>query len=463
VTNLAYETEAASNAELTAGGIAARLERVPLCRWHVRNRLLVGTATFFDAFDALTLAQILPVLAPLWKISGPQIGLLISMGYLGQLIGALCFGYLAEKYGRLPTIIITIVVFSVMSGLCAIAWDYNSLLLFRTIQGIGLGGQVPVAAVYISELAKAEKRGRFVLLYETIFSVSVVITGFIGTIIVPRLGWESMFYIGTLPLLLVFALWRSAPESPRWLASRGRLVEADQALRRIERASELSLGRPLPKPSAFSEIPAAMGKPSWQDIVGPRYLKRSFVVWTVWFSAFLVYYSLATWLPTLYRTMFNVPLELSLRYGLVASLAILAGSLCCAFSIDRIGRKAVFIVSLAGAAVCLLCLSYLGAATVYQVVVFGSIACFFAASSALAAYVYTPELYPTRSRAIATSIGTSWLRLASMIGPFLVGISIGGGIDTVFLLFAVVSLLGAVVVAVFGIETKGKTLEELSI
>ncbi len=147
-----------SGSSLTAGLILARLERVPLCRWHVRNRLLVGTATFFDAFDALTLAQILPVLVPLWKISGPQIGILISMGYVGQLIGAILFGFLAERWGRIPAMMLTITVFSLMSALCSIAWDYQSLLIFRTLQGVGLGGEVPVAAVYISELATSRRK-----------------------------------------------------------------------------------------------------------------------------------------------------------------------------------------------------------------------------------------------------------------------------------------------------------------
>jgi MFS transporter, putative metabolite:H+ symporter len=462
MTNILEKSIRTGGSSLTAGLLLARLERVPLSRWHVRNRLLVGTATFFDAFDALTLAQILPVLVPLWKISGPQIGMLISMGYVGQLMGALLFGFLAERWGRIPAMILAITVFSLMSALCSIAWDYQSLLIFRTLQGVGLGGQVPIAAVYISELARAEGRGRFVLLYETIFSVSVVITGFIGSIVVPRLGWESMFYIGTLPIFLVYFIWKGAPESPRWLVSRGRLKEADSVVSQIERATEKATGLSLSPPKAQLEASGIIGRVSWRDLVGPGYLKRSLVVWTIWFSAYLVYYSLVTWLPTLYRTMFNVPLELSLRFGLIASCAILAGSLCCAYLIDRVGRKAVFIVSLVGAAVCLLSLWYFGATTITQVVAFGSIACFFAGSSALGAYVYTPELYPTRSRAIATSVGTSWLRIASMIGPLLVGMFIGGGIQEVFLCFAAVSILGAVVVALFGIETKGKTLEEIS-
>ncbi len=82
--------------------LIARLERVPFSRWHLRARIIVGSATFFDAFDALSLAFVLPVLVPLWKISSADIGWLIAIGYLGQFAGALIFGSLAERYGRVP-------------------------------------------------------------------------------------------------------------------------------------------------------------------------------------------------------------------------------------------------------------------------------------------------------------------------------------------------------------------------
>ena len=139
--------------------VVARIERLPTSSWQVKARIIVGTATFFDAFDSLAIASVLPVLIPLWKIAPPQIGskvgLLISAGFLGQLVGALLFGWIAERYGRMPAMIWSIALFAVMSLVCAFAWDYNSFLVFRTIQGIGLGGEVPVAATYISELTRA--------------------------------------------------------------------------------------------------------------------------------------------------------------------------------------------------------------------------------------------------------------------------------------------------------------------
>src|SRR5262249_61930792 len=139
---------------------------------------------------------------------------MISAGFIGQLIGALLFGFIAERYGRMPAMIWSIALFAVMSLVCAFAWDYNSLLVFRVIQGIGLGGEVPVAAVFISELAKAKARGRFVLLYELVFPIGLVAVSLTGLWVVPHLGWQWMFIIGALPAFLALVLRRLLPESP---------------------------------------------------------------------------------------------------------------------------------------------------------------------------------------------------------------------------------------------------------
>ena len=227
--------------------MVARIERLPTSIWHVKTRIIVGVATFFDAFDALAIATVLPAIIPLWKLGAPQIGLLISAGFLGQLIGALLFGWVSERYGRMTAMVWSIAIFAVMSLVCAFAWDYNSLLVFRIIQGIGLGGEVPVAATYISELTRAKGRGRFVLLYELVFPIGLVGASLVGLWVVPRYGWQYMFVIGAIPAVLALVLRRLLPESPRWLAVSGRNAEAEAAVALIERETEKATG-PLPPP-----------------------------------------------------------------------------------------------------------------------------------------------------------------------------------------------------------------------
>ena len=170
--------------------VVARIERMPISSWHLKARFIVGVATFFDGFDALAIAYVLPVIAPQWHLSPPQIGLLLSASFFGQLLAALFFGWFAERYGRMPAIIWSTLIYSVMSLGCAFAWDFNSLLVLRTLQGIGIGGEVPVAITYIAELSRAERRGRFLLLYELVFPDRTGRAVLVGALVVPHIGWQ---------------------------------------------------------------------------------------------------------------------------------------------------------------------------------------------------------------------------------------------------------------------------------
>jgi len=440
--------------------IVARIERLPTSWWQVKARIIVGTATFFDAFDALAIASVLPVVAPLWKLTQPQTGFLISAGFLGQLVGALLFGWLAEHHGRMTAMIWSIALFSMMSLVCAFAFDYWSLLVLRAIQGIGLGGEVPVAAVFISELAKAKSRGRFVLLYELVFPIGLVAASLVGLWVVPRLGWQYMFAIGALPGLLALLLRRLLPESPRWLAVRGRHSEAEAAMAYIESETLKATGEPLPP---VKPVVSTLEKPaSLADLFGPLYMRRTLVVWVMWFCAYCVNYGLAIWLPTVYRTVFKLPLEQSLKYGLITQAVGLLGTLICALVIDHVGRRLWFAWSFAAAAVALAALAVYQAPTAEQVLTCMTIAYFFISSVNIGVYLYTPELYPTRVRALAVGTATAWLRFASIIGPTVVGTMIASGLPAVFLTFAAVAGIAAAITGLFAVETKGHVLEEAS-
>jgi MFS transporter, putative metabolite:H+ symporter len=450
----------AASARSTIDDIVARLERLPTSWWQIKARIIVGVATFFDAFDALAIASVLPVIVPLWKLTPPEIGVMISAGFLGQLLGALLFGWIAERYGRMNAMVGSIALFGVMSLACALAWDYRSLLVLRTIQGIGLGGEVPVAAVFISELAKAQGRGRFVLLYELVFPVGLVAASLLGLWLVPHLGWQYMFVIGALPALLALVLRSLLPESPRWLAVRGRNAEAEAAMSLIETETQKATGQPLPpvKPVVSTSDKGA----SWSDLFGPFYLRRTLVVWVIWFAAYFVNYGLTIWLPTLYRTVFKLPLDVSLRYGLITQAVGLLGTLICALAIDHVGRRLWFAVSFAAATPALAAVALLPAPSAEQVLTFMTIAYFFISSINIGVYLYTPELYPTRVRALGVGAATAWLRFASMIGPTVVGMMLAGGLPSVFVTFAIVAATAAVITGVFAVETKGRVLEEAS-
>jgi putative MFS transporter len=259
---------------------------------------------------------------------------------------------------------------------------------------------------------------------------------------------------------LALFLRRVLPESPRWLASRGRQVEAEAAIRQIERETERATGLPLPPPKP---VISTLDKPaSLSDLFGPTYLRRTLVVWVIWFSAYFVNYGLTIWLPTVYRTMFHLPLEQSLRYGLITQAVGLLGTLICALTIDYVGRRLWFAASFAAAAAALAALTLYPAPTAEQVLTSITVAYFFISTINIGVYLYTPELYPTRVRAIGVGTATAWLRIASMIGPSAVGMMIASGLPSVFLAFGIAAGIAAVITGLFAVETKGRVLEEIS-
>src|SRR5262245_25834569 len=135
--------QTAGNAE-----VVARLERLPVTSRLMLLRVIVGVATFFDAYTVLAIAFAMPQLVTEWKLTPTEVGLIISAGYVGQLFGAVIFGSLAEKIGRLQTLFITIVLFVSMDIACLFAWSGLSMMAFRFVQGVGTCGDVPVPSAY---------------------------------------------------------------------------------------------------------------------------------------------------------------------------------------------------------------------------------------------------------------------------------------------------------------------------
>lgn len=455
----------AASTSLTEETISARVERLPITSWYRRMMLIVGMAGFFDAFDALTIAFVLPVLIGMWHITPGQIGALISIGYVGQLLGAIFFSWVAEKYGRQRVLRWTIAIIGLLGITCALAWSYNSLFWFRFVQGLGLGAEVPIAATYMNELTKAEYRGRLVVLFQSVFAFGVMITALVSIWVVPHLGWQWMFVIGAFPALLALWLRRLIPESPRWLAAQGRLVEADETLSRIE--AKVSKDSALPAlPAQFPNISKA--KASWKDLFTGVYLKRTLTAWAMALATSIVGYGLLAWLPTIYRTVYHLPVGQALQYSFVSYFVGLFGALSGALLIDRFGRRTCYTVSFVGAAAPLLLLAWIaqgGSAppSVETVVTLTSIGLFFISILLASLYVYLPEIYPTRMRALGSGIASSWLRIGSIVGPVIVGAILGqAGFRGVFLFFGIVGIVGALVVILFAIETNGKILEEIA-
>jgi putative MFS transporter len=442
--------------------IAARMERLPHSRWHNKIRIIVGAVNFSDAFDALTVAYVLPALIPLWNIGTAEIGLLISIGYLGQVIGGVASGALAEKYGRVPLMVANIVLFSLMSFACVLAGNYPTLLALRFVQGIGLGGEVPIANTYINEFAQSGRRGRFVLLQQAMFPVGLTTVALVGIFVVPTLGWQWMFVFGGLPVLLALPMMMVLPESPRWLASRGRDEEADRVLTRIE--TLVAAGSAVPMPAIPTGVPPAAAAPArFGELFQGVYRKRTLSLWVLWFCAYLLTYSITGWLPSIMRTVFHLPVGQSNLYGFVVSFVGLFVLILAAFTIDRIGRKRAYACGFLLGAVPLFIAAFTPDLSALALGTLATLA--FAAMGMIPGSLgmYTAENYPNHMRAIGSGASSIAQRLSSVVGPYLVGLILPVyGVGGVFGMFAVFAVLGGLTAALFSIETAGKTLEQLS-
>lgn len=440
--------------------IAARMEQLPHSRWHNKLRIVIGSVNFSDAFDALSVAYVVPALIQLWHIAPAEIGLLISIGYAGQMIGALLSGWLAERHGRVPLIIANVALFSLMSLVCIFSQNFTTLLTLRFVQGIGLGGAVPTCNTYISEFAPSAWRGRFVLLQQTMFGVGLTAVALVGVFVVPHLGWQWMFAIGALPSLLIMPMIRVLPESPRWLMGCGRTEEADRVLKRIE--ALVSPHNPLPAVPADTK-PIVASQAHFKELFSRGYRQRTVSLWVLWFCAYGITYALTGWLPSIMRTVYHLSVTQSNLYGFVVNGASLSVVVLAAFTIDRIGRKRAFAVGFLLAAAPLIFVVFMPDLGPFGLTAMATLA--HAAMSMIPGSLgmYTAENYPNHLRALGNGTASVWQRLSSVVSPYLVGIILPlYGVAGVFGMFAVLAIIGSVTSALFSVETAGKTLEELS-
>ena len=447
--------------------ILARLERLPFSRFHFRLAAILGVGTFFDAFDALTIATALAVVFNVLHINFLYAGVLISAAYVGQFIGAWIFGYLSESYGRKFAFIASLLVFGLLSVATAFAWDFQSLVICRIIQGLGLGGEVPVAGALFGEYLRTANRARIGLIYQSLFIWGAALTPAIGvavfTLVGQDPGWRVLFILGGIPALVaIYACW-ALPESARWLADKGRYDEAEKIVARIEAEPRKETLPPLrvtphtaPRKTRLAELFAGI------------YARRTILLWTQWAATFFVAYGYSIWLPTLYVRIGGMPVNNALLLTLVTWACTLTTMYTEAWLLEKVGRRPLFIFGFAmitlggsfGAAMVLFL-----HATGWQILFASALIMGLGTALNSSACVnYTAELYPTRMRGLGIATGSSMNRLASIFSPFAVGalLNAGYGIEAVFAMFAVAGLIGLVVLVALGVETKGRTLEELS-
>ncbi|MFV0480703.1 MAG: MFS transporter [Campylobacteraceae bacterium] len=434
-----------------------RLENLPTGKFHYRILVLAGFGWMFDAMDTGLISFILPVLGKEWSLNAGQMGMIGSVGLIGMALGAILSGTIADKIGRKVVFSLTLLLYSIATGLCALSWSYESLLVFRFFVGFGLGGELPVAATLMSEYAPTKLRGRFMVLLESFWGVGWILAACIAYLFIPIYGWELAFVIGALPAFYVFVIRKGIPESVRYLLSKGRKKEAEEIVLALEK--ETGITPILTKEEVTCKDENSL-KMTLSSLWSGKLAKRTLMLWIAWFGIVFTYYGIFIWLPSLVYNQGFTFIK-TFEYVLIMTFAQLPGYFAAAWLVEVIGRRYTLssFLLLTGVASW-----FFGQATSAEAIIFwGCFMSFFNLGAWGVIYTYTPELYPTSIRAFGSGWAAGVGRIGGMLAPLCVGIFLDKGwqTDMIFYMFAVILFVVSIVIFVLGIETKQKSLESI--
>ncbi len=415
---------------------------------------LIGFLMLFDSWDSVVIAFTLPALREEWALSQLAASGLVSAGYAGQLVGALVFGSVAERVGRLPVLKLLVLVMAVFAIACAMASTPQQMLVFRALQGVAIGGALPVAIGYINEIAPTATRGRFFGTFQFLMTSGFGLASLLAAWFIPAYGWRIMFALGALPLI-VLPFTRVLPESPRWLAGRGRI---DDAARSLERLGCGALPPPearLPLPGSGEKVPVRM--------LFARELRSTFIVIALlWFLTSLVSFGLSTQIVTIYVSTFGIPIDQALRYNAIVAVSIFVLPVILRFSIDRIGRRPLPMLGTAIGGAALIAMVFVSLDATLWLVGLAIIGQVGISIGSMVLWPYTAETCATRIRSLVLGAASSLARAASMLAPLLVGgvLQFTGSATLIFLVFGLVSVTVALLWLLGTRETAGREIAD---
>ncbi|MDU0345878.1 MFS transporter [Microbacterium sp. KSW2-29] len=434
--------------------VSERLDALPFTRRHAKILGGSGLGWALDAMDVGLISFVIAALSVQWQLAPTQASWIASAGFAGMAIGASLGGLLADRFGRRHVFALTLLVYGVATGASALVGGLAALLVLRFIVGLGLGAELPVASTYVSEFAPARMRGRLIVFLEAFWAVGWTAAAVIGYLVVPAAadGWRWAFALGAIPAVYALLVRWGLPESPRWLASRGRNPEAAAIVRDLEAAA----GRVSLEPSSegvAASVPAP--RPRIRALWAPALRARTASLWVLWFCVNFSYYGAFIWIPTILVSQGH-DLVRSFGFTLVITLAQLPGYAAAAWLIEAWGRRATLATFLAGSAVSAVLFGT--ASGEVAVIAAGMALSFFNLGAWGALYAATPETYPTALRATGAGWAAGVGRIASILAPLAVPPLLGfGGAPLLFVVFAAFFAI-AVVAALFLREQRGRAL-----
>lgn len=440
------------------------LNEAPHSRFHRRTVVISGVGFFTDAYDLFVIGTVATLVAAQWKLSTLQTSWVTGAAILGAFIGAFAFGRLADVLGR-KKVYVTVAVIMILGAFAsAFAPGFFFLVAARLVLGLGIGGDYPVSAVYMSEYSNRQDRGRLVGLVFSMQALGLIIGPLIALVLLSSgvgggLVWRLLLGLGAIPAAAVVYLRSRMPESPRYLAQ----VEGQsaRAAHDLQKFSDGVITEPASVSTRITRLPLR------DFLTNPRMLTLILGTAGAWFLFDYAYYGNTLSLPAILK---SVDPTASLETKLLWSLGMFVvfavpGYLLAVAKMDRIGHRFLQFLGFAVMAACFLLLAIVPALTQYVapfLAILGLSYFFVQFGPNMTTFVLPSEVFPVSMRTTGHGVAAGVGKLGAFVGVFLVPVlqdhiglrgllAVAGG--SAVLGFAVTALLP---------EPTGRTLEELS-
>jgi MFS family permease len=430
---------------------------------HTRIAAALGIGWMLDAFEVQIIGSVIPGIQAEFHLGGRQAVLINVVWFVGIAVGALGFGYLADRVGRRKLFVATLIVYSLAAIATATAPSYAIFVLFRFITACGVGGEYSAVTSAITEFTPARSRGRSNGVVMTFWAVGGILASLVSILVISTFGlsWRYTMLFGVISAGYGLIARRLIPESPRWLAAHGRLDEADRVVTAItgiasERGYVLA-GPPKGTRSALGEL--------WAN-----HRPKLFFGMALDFSEAAGYYGLFTAMSIFVFSSATgaVPISNSALpyYFLTANIGAFFGGLVVSWALDGVGRRPTVTFSYTAAAISMLgCAAAAATGSQTLVLVAFTVAAFLATCAWVSAYPTFSEIFPTELRAtgIGASVGVG--RMGAVIGQIVLAeASVMFNLTTVFVVLGAFWLIGAIAGALWwvkGVEARGLSVDVL--
>ena len=395
-----------------------------------------------DGYDLAVVGAALPAIMKDMAIDPTSAGVMAGSALLGTMLGAIFLGTLADRIGRPKMIAICVALFSLFTAAAGLTSDPISFSIARFIAGLGIGGVLPIVTAQMGEFSPAKLRTRLVTLVFAGYSVGGILVALTGKQLIESHGWQSVFYVAGLPVLLIPLILKTMPESMAFLLKQGRQQELRVLVRRI------SPSYPLDSQTVLAGNPAENDASLDAPIKGLFNEGRGFstvMIWAAFMTGLFMVYALNSWLTKL-MAMSGHSLGSALNFVIVFNVGAIVGALGGGWLSDEFNIKYVLVSFYVVGAVALTVMGFTRSTELLFVVVF--IVGASTLGTQLIAYAYAGDFYPTSIRSTGVGFASGVGRIGAIIAPVLIGwlVSLALPLEQNFMVIALAGLIGALAV-----------------